>query len=213
MFQSAFDFLDRLLTGCTPRPSGVGSEKPWMPCLNGRFPVAMEVHNIGESGGCSVEICAIAPFSTSRWTFGILPASISGWITFQSAASHPTSSTLPLRGVAIGGHGAMVGKIAPLEPPYCAAANFSTINTKCCCGLAPAAVECEKFICFASSTAAALFGSAGCSECASTNCPDAVTNPNTQTGCTVAPDGTAPTTREIFCAPAIATAGPLAFIS
>ncbi len=65
-----------------------------MPCLNGRFPVAMEVHSIGESGGCSVAICPVAPFSTRRWTLGILPASMSGWMTFQSAASHPTSRTL-----------------------------------------------------------------------------------------------------------------------
>lgn len=26
-----------------------------MPCLNGRFPVAMEARSIGESGGCSVD--------------------------------------------------------------------------------------------------------------------------------------------------------------
>src|SRR5580704_1857299 len=64
-----------------------------MPCLKGRFPVAIEVQSIGESGGCKVAICPIAPFSTSRCTFGILPASIRGWITFQSAASHPTSIT------------------------------------------------------------------------------------------------------------------------
>ena len=44
-----------------------------MPCLNGRFPVAMEVHSIGESGGCRVAICPVAPFSTRRWTLGILP--------------------------------------------------------------------------------------------------------------------------------------------
>src|ERR1035438_8698949 len=94
MFHRAFDFRDKFVTGCTPRPSGVGSEKPWMPCWNGRFPVAMEVHSIGDSGGCSVEICAIAPRSTSRWTLGILPASINGWITFQSAASHPINKTL-----------------------------------------------------------------------------------------------------------------------
>ncbi len=52
----------------------------------------IEVHSIGERGGCSVAICPMAPFSTRHRTLGILPASISGWITFQSAASHPTSS-------------------------------------------------------------------------------------------------------------------------
>src|ERR1700727_2775112 len=94
MFHKAFVFRERFVIGCTPRPSGVGSEKPWMPCLKGRFPVAIEVHSIGESGGCSVAICPMTPFSTRRWTFGILPESIRGWITFQSAASHPTRRTL-----------------------------------------------------------------------------------------------------------------------
>ena len=65
-----------------------------MPCLNGRLPVAMEVHSIGESGGCSVAICPLAPFSTRRRRLGILPASMSGWMTFQSAASQPTRRTL-----------------------------------------------------------------------------------------------------------------------
>ncbi len=68
-----------------------------MPCWNGRFPVAMDVHSIGESGGWSVAICPLAPFFTRRCTLGILPASMSGWMTFQSAASHPISKTL--RGV------------------------------------------------------------------------------------------------------------------
>ncbi len=94
MFHSAFDVRERLVTGRTPLPSGAGSVKPWMPCLNGRFPVAMEVHSIGERGGCSVAICPVAPFQTRRSTLGILPASMSGWMTFQSAASHPTSRTL-----------------------------------------------------------------------------------------------------------------------
>src|SRR5580700_1519808 len=94
MFHSAFDFRERFVTGCTPRPSGVGSENPWMPCLNGRFPVAIEVHNMGESGGCRVEICPLAPCSTRRCRLGILPAFMSGQMTFQSAASHPTRRTL-----------------------------------------------------------------------------------------------------------------------
>ena len=82
MFQTALDLRERFVTGWTPRPSGVGSEKPWMPCLNGRLPVAIEVQSIGESGGCSVAMCPIAPCFTSRWTLGIFPASISGWIDF-----------------------------------------------------------------------------------------------------------------------------------
>ena len=56
MFHSAFDFRDRFVTGWMPRPSGVGSEKPWMPCLKGRLPVAIDVHSIGDSGGCRVAI-------------------------------------------------------------------------------------------------------------------------------------------------------------
>src|SRR5580700_8500176 len=94
MFHSAFDVRERFVTGRTPLPSGAGSVKPWMPCLNGRFPVHMEVHSIGERGGWSVAICPVAPFLTSHWTLGILPASMSGRITFQSAASHPTKRTL-----------------------------------------------------------------------------------------------------------------------
>src|SRR5574337_828472 len=94
MFQSALHFRDRLVTGRTPRPFAVGSENPWMPCWNGRLPVAIDVHNIGDSGGCSVAILPLAPFSISVCRFGILPAAISGWITFQSAASHPIRRTL-----------------------------------------------------------------------------------------------------------------------
>jgi hypothetical protein len=51
------------------------------------------------------------------------------------------------------------------------------------------------------STAAGLFGSDGCKECASTSCPDAITKPNTQTGGVVALDGIRPESRESFCAP------------
>src|SRR5579871_4884370 len=69
-----------------------------MPCLNGRFPVAMEVHSIGESGGCSVAICPETPLVTSDRTLGMRPALMSGWMTFQSAESHPTRRTLRLVG-------------------------------------------------------------------------------------------------------------------
>ena len=79
-----------------PSPSGVGSENPWIPCLNGRFPVAIDVQSIGESGGCNVAMCAIDPCSTSLCTLGIFPASISGLITFQSAASQPMRRTFLL---------------------------------------------------------------------------------------------------------------------
>lgn len=96
MFHTALHLRERLLTGWTPPPSGVGSEKPWMPCLKGRLPVAMEVQSMGESGGWSVATWAMQPFSTSRWICGIWPASMSGWITFQSAASQPMRRTLGL---------------------------------------------------------------------------------------------------------------------
>src|SRR5579871_1175516 len=99
MFQMALLRRDRFVTGWTPRPSGVGSENPNMPCWKGRFPVAMEVHSIGERGGCMVAICPAAPCSTRRCVACIFPASMSGWMTFQSAASHPTRRTLgePMR--------------------------------------------------------------------------------------------------------------------
>jgi hypothetical protein len=49
-----------------------------------------------------VAIWPIAPVSTRRWTLGILPASMSGVMTFQSAASQPTSRAfLPGTGVRV----------------------------------------------------------------------------------------------------------------
>ncbi len=60
-----------------------------MPCLKGRFPVAIDVQSIGESGGFSVATRPMAPRSTRLCRLGILPASMSGWMAFQSAASQP----------------------------------------------------------------------------------------------------------------------------
>ena len=57
-----------------------------MPCLNGRFPVAMEVHSIGESGGCSVAICPVAPFDQ--------PLDVGHF-----ARIHERMDDLPVRGV------------------------------------------------------------------------------------------------------------------
>src|SRR5579871_1175880 len=165
-----------------------------MPCWYGRLPVAMDVHNIGDSGGCSVAIGPLQPFSTSPWTLGILPACISGRITFQSAASQPTS------------------RIFRKPAPYCDATNFWMRNTKCCCGRPPASAACAKVVCLAASKAAALLGSDGCKECASTNSPAAVTNPKIHTGCVTA-DADLPTTLVIFFAPFIAIDGPFANIS
>jgi hypothetical protein len=56
--------------------------------------VAIDVHSIGERMGRSVAIFAITPRSIKRATVGNFPASMSGCITFQSAASQPTSKTL-----------------------------------------------------------------------------------------------------------------------
>ena len=94
MFQIALHFREVLLTGPMPLPSAKGSVKPQIPCLSARFPVARDVHSIGESGGWSVAICPVAPSFTSRCRLGILPPSMSGKIIFQSAASHPISRTL-----------------------------------------------------------------------------------------------------------------------
>jgi hypothetical protein len=74
----ALVFRERFVTGRMPAPSGEGSVNPWMPCLNGRLPVAIDVQSIGERIGWSVAKLAIAPRSTSRATVGILPASTSG---------------------------------------------------------------------------------------------------------------------------------------
>ncbi len=54
-----------------------------------------------------------------RWAF--CPASISGWMTFQSAASQPTRRTLR-RAMCV---------------HHCDETNLSMINTKCCSGRAP----------------------------------------------------------------------------
>ena len=93
MFQTALVFRERFVIGRTVPDCGSGSEKPWMPCLYGRLPVAMLVQSIGERAGWSVARFPITPVSTSRPTWGMSPMSTSGEITFQSAASQPTSST------------------------------------------------------------------------------------------------------------------------
>jgi hypothetical protein len=51
MFQIALVLRPRLVMGRAPPEAGSGSEKPWMPCLWARLPVAMLVHSIGESTG------------------------------------------------------------------------------------------------------------------------------------------------------------------
>src|SRR5271169_6261310 len=94
IFQTALAVRERLVMGRTPQPSGVGSEKPWMPCLKGRLPVAMDVHSIGDSGGWMVAIGPIEPSSMRRWMLGILPEATRGLMTFQSAASQPITRTL-----------------------------------------------------------------------------------------------------------------------
>src|SRR5262245_10303944 len=94
MFQTALTLRDRFVTGRTPPPLGTGSAKPSTPCLYARLPVAMDVHSIGERTGWSVAGLAIAPWFTIRSSVGSAPASLSGWITFQSAASQPISRTL-----------------------------------------------------------------------------------------------------------------------
>src|SRR6185437_11268742 len=65
-----------------------------MPWLKGRLPVAIVVHSIGEKDGCNVVRRAVHPALMRRWMLGILPAAISGRMTFQSAASQPTRRTL-----------------------------------------------------------------------------------------------------------------------
>src|SRR3954447_25118527 len=64
-----------------------------MPCLCGRFPVAIEFHSIGDKIGCSVARLLITPSPMKRSNVGIKPASSSGWMIFQSAASQPISNT------------------------------------------------------------------------------------------------------------------------
>ena len=57
-----------------PHPeTGSGSENPWMPCLYGRFPVAIEVQSIGERIGCNVAICPLTPNSMNFSKDGHFP--------------------------------------------------------------------------------------------------------------------------------------------
>ena len=65
IFQIALVFREMVVIGRMCEPSGAGSVNPWMPCLKGRLPVEIDVHNIGESTGCNVARLAMVPFSTS----------------------------------------------------------------------------------------------------------------------------------------------------
>src|SRR3984893_9318994 len=92
IFQIALHRRLVLVTGRTP-PSGSGSIKPWTPCLSARFPVAIEFQSMGDSIGCSESSLPITPAETNRSRFGISPASRSGWLIFQSAASQRRKRT------------------------------------------------------------------------------------------------------------------------
>ena len=97
IFQMALTLREVLETGRRPPVCGSGSMKPWMPCLSARFPVAMEVHSMGERMGRSVARFPITPLLTRSLSAGISPRSRSGLITFQSAASQPISRTFLAR--------------------------------------------------------------------------------------------------------------------
>lgn len=93
IFQRALQVRLVLVIGRIPEPSGRGSVKPWMPCLAGRLPVAMEVHSIGESIGWRVARLPQTPCSIKRLRLGISPLANKGRMIFQSAASQPISNT------------------------------------------------------------------------------------------------------------------------
>ena len=76
-----------------PPVCGSGSLKPQMPCLSGRFPVAMEFHSMGERIGRSVARFPMTPRLMRNSSAGILSGIEQGVITFQSAASQPTKRT------------------------------------------------------------------------------------------------------------------------
>ena len=93
MFQTALHLREVTETGRMPRKPGAGSVKPRMPCLSASLPVAIEVQSMGDMGGSRVARLPITPRLIKLSRAGILPASSRGWITFQSAASQPISST------------------------------------------------------------------------------------------------------------------------
>ena len=96
MFQTALVRRPRLLIGRTPPVSG--SLNPCTPCLNARFPVAIDVHNMGESTGTRVLRLPMTPRDKKRSRCGIAPSSSSEVMIFQSAASQPISRTLSVKG-------------------------------------------------------------------------------------------------------------------
>src|SRR5579871_6019393 len=61
MFHIAFTLRDVLVTGRTLPVCGSGSMNPRIPCLSGRFPVALELHSMGERIGRKVARLPITP--------------------------------------------------------------------------------------------------------------------------------------------------------
>ena len=100
MFQSALAVRPRQLVGRQSPLTGSGSRSERIPWRFERNPVATVVQASGAIDGVTLTHSPIAPAATSRASAGSFPASRSGWMTFQSAASQPTKSTR-LRGAAI----------------------------------------------------------------------------------------------------------------
>ena len=86
-------FAKTIVIGWTPLPSDVGSVNPKIPCLNGRFPVAIDVHSMGESDGRQRRQIAHHAVVDHPGNVGASAPSIKRWMTFQSAASHPINRT------------------------------------------------------------------------------------------------------------------------
>src|SRR5690554_5156718 len=109
MFQRALTRRVVPRTGRTPCPSSAGWMKFRMPWRSAVCPVAMLVQSIGENGGSSVARLPMTPRLTRRSRVGMWPASRSGVMIFQSAASQPMRRTLLARR---SGMGDSVGTLA-----------------------------------------------------------------------------------------------------
>ena len=89
MFHTAFPRRDNDDHGRTPFPPGSASTNPCTPCASAVFPVAIVVHNIGDTIGIRLARFPRTPRPINPASTGITPASSNGSICRQSAASHP----------------------------------------------------------------------------------------------------------------------------
>ena len=124
MFHTAFPRRDNDDHGRTPFPLGSASTKPCTPCASAVFPVAIVVHNIGDTIGIRLARFPLTPLAIIPASTGIIPASSNGSICRQSAASHPISNIRRFPGVRVSSDTLLWFSISvliamfPILPPF-----------------------------------------------------------------------------------------------